>query len=180
MSSRLIRHMWEPVMQAAHSLPCVGMAEAPSLLMRRTHGHGAHSLPGDMRQLGRKLVPCAARDLKSPVKRDFSTGTSAQSAFHGRQCGAPSAGHLVQRGGAVQRWLHHGQWGSRTGLRHAGSQSNSGESTPEHYGLRRSVRVAANGEAGFVKGAGVVSHPPFYRLMERDLCTCPNHSLTCI
>ncbi len=160
-------------MHADYSLPCVGMANAPAwgtLSRQSIRCHGAHQVPDDMRQLGcfhsqsqslagQKLN---ARRLVSPAARSFATGPSL--AAPSRPCSSLSARSLVMRASTGQRWLQHGHWG-RTGLRHAGSQSGSGESASGHCGLRRSVRVAANGEAGFIKGAGVVR------------CACLDHLL---
>ncbi|BDA49473.1 NAD(H) kinase 1 [Coccomyxa sp. Obi] len=48
------------------------------------------------------------------------------------------------------------------------SEHRTAESASRHYGLKRSVRVAASGEAGFVKGAGVVfSESPGLKLQRR-------------
>lgn len=178
MNSNLLKSVWQPFMQGQHKLPCKGVAEGPlwhCLLRHGKHSAAARVLPGRinlLRQLhtqsdhltGQRLDTCAARKRMSTSP--LGQSSSEVSAKLPSQFRASHAAGIV---GRRQGWLKQ----SMLGLRHKCSRSMGDEQMSAHSGLRRSVRLAASSdkscEAGFVKGAGVVTSPSQHARL--PLCT---------
>lgn len=157
-------------MRSQHRLPCSGRAEGPlwQSLCNQTlcspanlpAHHSAGWIHTQAAALRAKQPSIWGSDMRIATRR-LSIRIPAlppHVSAAGNQPAAAGSLGLCQGTGMTQDWLQHRRWGM-TGLRHMSSEQRTGESISRHYGLKRSVRVAATGEAGFVKGAGVVGCP---------------------
>ncbi len=167
MTGRVIRQIWEPVMRSQHRLPCSGTAEGPlwQSLCNQTvcspanlaAHHRAGWIHSQAAALRAKQPSIWGSDMRTATRRIWMPISLHVSAAANQ----PAAGStpLWQGTGMAQGWLQHGRWGS-TGLRRMTSEPRTGDNTSQHYGLKRSVRVAAGGEAGFRLAMGGNSVAP--------------------
>lgn len=150
-------------MRNQYRLPCSGRSEGPlwqSLCNQKLRSPAHHTVGWVHTQaaaLKAKQLSIWGPNMRSAPRR-FSILTQAllpHASTAGTQPAAARSLSLWHRTGMAENRLQQGRWGM-TGLRHMSSEIRTGDSISRHYGLKRSVRVAATGEAGFVKGAGVV------------------------